>query len=119
MRYAHSVLNGALRQAIRWQRLARNPAALVDLPRQPRREMKALDAAQARCFIATAATGVEHRALRGGLLLGTGLRRPSEALGLRWTDLDADRLHVQRALTRFSDGTLEFNEPKTARGRVS
>lgn len=34
------------------------------------------------------------------LLAETGLR-PSEALGLKWTDVDGDRLHVQRAITKY------------------
>ena len=114
VRYAHAVLSGALKQAVRWQRIARNPASLVDLPRQTRREMRALDEVQARKFILAAAE-TEFGAL-WLLLISSGLR-PSEALALRWSDMEGGRLHVQRALTRFSDGTFEFNEPKTARGR--
>jgi len=114
VRYAHSVLSSALRQAVRWGRLARNPASLVDLPRKARREMRAFNDAEARKFISAA----EHDqfAALWLLLISAGLR-PSEALGLRWSDLESGRVHVQRALTRYADGTVEFLEPKTARGR--
>ena len=114
VRYTHSVLSGALKQSVRWQRLARDPAALVDLPRQPRREMRALDQNQAQRFIrATAGDDFEAFWL---VLISLGLR-PSEALALKWADLDGGRVHVQRALTKHADGSIEFNEPKTARGR--
>lgn len=114
IRYAHSVLNNALNQSVRWGRLARNPAALVDLPRKIRREMRPLNNAEARSFISAA--GNDEFAALWLLLLSAGIR-PSEALGLRWSDMEAGRIHIQRALTRYSDGTVEFNAPKTSRGR--
>lgn len=114
VRYTHAVLSGALKQAVRWRWIARSPASLVSLPRQSHREMRALDDAQARRFV-DAATGDTFGAL-WVLLITTGLR-PSEALALRWSDIEAGRLHVQRGLTRHPDGSFEFNEPKTARGR--
>lgn len=114
IRYAHSVLHGALEQAVKWSLLARNPAKLVTLPRLERREMKALDARQAHALLAVAR---EDRWYALWLLLITGGLRPGEALGLKWTDLDGDQLRVQRTLVRQSDHRWSLTEPKTARAR--
>jgi integrase len=115
IRYAHSILNSALKQAVKWKLLQTNPADHVELPRQQRREIQPLDQAQASHFLDTAA-GTRHYTLFS-LLLSTGLR-PGEALGLRWDDFDAGTayLSVQRGLA-FTGKTWRLDEPKTARGR--
>ena len=115
VRYVHSVLHGALEQAVRWRLLAHNPAKLVSLPRNERREMRALSAAEAARFL-DAAIHDRWYAL-WLLLLATGLR-PGEALGLRWSDLEGDRLRIQRALVRSKSG-WSLVEPKTQRARRS
>jgi integrase len=120
IRYAHAVLSGAMRQAVRWRMIAMNPASDVDLPRMKRREMAALSPAQADAFQA-AIRGTPHEALFL-TMLATGLR-PAEALALRWQELDltGGRLVVRRTLperTRLAEMTdADFEEPKTARSR--
>lgn len=42
VRYTHAVLSSALKQAVKWDLLPRNPTTLVELPRLQRKEMKAL-----------------------------------------------------------------------------
>ena len=42
IRYTHTILSNSLKQAVRWNRIYRNPAELVDLPRQEKKEMQAL-----------------------------------------------------------------------------
>ena len=44
VRYLHAVLKSAFKQAVRWEMLSRNPAEVVNLPRQVRKEMCALSA---------------------------------------------------------------------------
>lgn len=114
VRYAHSVLHGALEQAVRWNLLVRNVGKLVDLPREERREMRALTSAEASQLLA-AARGTRFEAL-WILLLTSGIR-PGEALGLKWSDIDADRVRIQRTLVRQRDGSWELAEPKTPRAR--
>jgi integrase len=114
VRYAHSVLHGTLEQAVKWQMLARNVAKLVDLPRQERREMRALTPDEAGRLLA-AAHGTRHQAL-WTVLLTSGLR-PGEALALKWSDLDGDRVRVQRALVRQDGKRWQLVEPKTPRAR--
>lgn len=52
------------------------------------------------------------------LIIETGLR-PSEYLGLKWTDIDFDKgcLSVNRVVTEKSKGGFYFGETKTARSR--
>ena len=52
------------------------------------------------------------------LLLGTGVR-PSEAAGLKWSDLDLSTktLSVRRSVVRHRGGGWRFEEPKTKKGR--
>jgi len=116
VRYVHSILHSALEHAVRSNLIARNPAGskLCTLPRQIRKEMKALNPQEARRFL-DEAQGNEWVAL-WTLLLTTGLR-PGEAMGLKWSDLDGTRLVVQRALVWGYGGKWTLAEPKTAKGR--
>ena len=52
MHHIHRVLSQALKQAVRWRMLLRNPCEDIDAPKIERREMKVWD-------IATAATALE------------------------------------------------------------
>jgi len=115
VRYAHAVLHSALSQAVKWHLLYRNPADLVDLPKQQKRETRVLTAAEAARFI-EATVYSQWKALFS-MLLTSGMR-PGEALGLKWPDVDWERgrVHVQRALSVTKAG-WRLDEPKTARSR--
>ena len=114
VRYVHSVLHSALEQAVKWQVLSINPAKLVALPRNERKEMRAFSVEQALRFLGASA-GTRYFPL-WQLLLTSGLR-PGEALALKWSDLDGDRIIVQRSLSWRKDGSWELCEPKTDRAR--
>ena len=51
VRYTHAVLSSALKQAVKWDMLHRNPASVVDLPRMVRKEMKAMSPLEASRFL--------------------------------------------------------------------
>jgi integrase len=89
---AHRVLARALKVAEQRGRVARNVARLVDPP--PR------------------------NGARWALALGIGLRQ-SEALALRWHDLDLDNgiLSINRTVHRVAGAGLVFAEPKSERSR--
>ena len=97
--YARVVLRTALQQAVKWNLVARNSAALVDPPRVERREITPFDPEQAKRLLE------QCRGHRLGALftvaVALGLRH-GEALGLRWRDVDLETgvLHVRQALQR-------------------
>ena len=115
--HLHRVLHRALEHAVRWQLLARNPAAAVEPPKPQRTEMRALNDIETAQLL---------RSLEGSRLFApvfiavtTGLRR-GEILALRWCDLDLERgeAEVLQSLEQTSDG-LRFKRPKTGRGARS
>ena len=117
VRYTHTILHRALRDAVRWGLLARNPADLADPPKHRTPEMQVWTAEQLRTFLRS----VDDDRLYGFWLLiaTTGLRR-GEALGLRWgdVDLDAGRAAIRQTLSSVG-GRLAFSTPKTTKSRRS
>lgn len=98
--YALSVLKTALKQAVKWRRIARNPAEWVDAPRVRKRPPTIFTQAQAQLFLV---------ALKGDRLeafytvaVALGLRR-GEALALKWADVDleAGTIAVHASLQRL------------------
>ncbi len=113
--HVHRVLRAALKQAVRWRLLSRNPADDVDPPRPPKTEMRALTEDETAKLLSAAARSTLATPIL--VAVTTGLRR-GELLGLRWTDIVLDRgeLIVRRSLQQTRDG-LTYKEPKTARAR--
>ena len=121
VRYCHTVLHRALRDAVRWGLLARNPTELADPPRESadahdsKRGMQVWDADTLRAFLAATA---DHRLYPAFVLAAsTGMRR-GEVLGLRWQDVDleAGRLSVAQGLVTVGY-EVQFSTPKTKRSR--
>ena len=114
---AHRVLSRALRVASQRGKVARNVATLVDPPvvRRPETALP-LSAEEARQVLSTAQA--QRNAARWTVAVAVGLRQ-SEALGLRWSDVDLDRgtLSVRRGLHRVSGQGLVYEEPKADRSR--
>jgi integrase len=115
VQYLRDVLRNALGQAVRWNLMPRNVAALVEPPRVPQYEMRFLTPEQARRLL-DHAKGDRLEALYT-VALALGLRQ-GEALGLRWRDIDftAGTLRVHKALQRV-EGRLQLVDPKTLRSR--
>jgi integrase len=87
VRYIHTIVHRALKDAVKWGRLARNPADAADPPKAAaasRPESVTWTADQLRSFL-EGTRGSRHWTAYL-LLATTGLRR-GEALGLRWADL--------------------------------
>ena len=115
MQYTHRILRNALEQAVKWRILIHNPAQHVELPKQERRDTHFMTDEEAQRFLSAAQTS-PHYALFT-LLLSTGLR-PSEALGLRWQEVDTQRCAVRivRTVKRLK-GLWFYGEPKTKKSR--
>jgi len=118
VRYVHTILHRALKDAVRWGRLARNPADAADPPRasasvQP--EIRTWSAPELRGFLESLA---DDRYYAAWVLLSTTGMRRGEALGLRWSDLDFDarRASIRQTVIAVNHEVL-FGTPKTAKGR--
>ncbi|HVD18697.1 MAG TPA: tyrosine-type recombinase/integrase, partial [Propionibacteriaceae bacterium] len=118
VRYIHTIVHRAFRDAVRWGRIARNPADAADPPRASataRPTMKTWTADQVRAFLDHTA---EHRLHAAFVLLATTGMRRGEALGLRWSDVDltAGRASISQTVIMVHHD-IEVGSPKTARGR--
>jgi integrase len=104
-------LKSALKQAVRWNLVARNVCELVDPPRVVREEVQPLDTNQASRFL-QAAAGDPLEALFVPALT-TGMRQ-GELLALKWADVDLEggTLQVQWSVRRFKGHGFVEGEPK-------
>jgi integrase len=116
VRMTHAVLSSALKQAVRWHMLPRNPCEFVDLPRLARKEMQAFAPNEAIRFLEAAKP--DRLGIVLSFALATGMR-PEEYLALKWSDLDlqAGTATVRRTLIWRKGGGWYFGEPKTSRSR--
>ncbi len=111
---AHRVLREALKHAVRWQLLTRNPADAVEPPRAERYEAPVLTPQDVRRVMRAADDtpfgALIHVAVYTGLRLG-------ELLGLRWQDVIPDRavLHVRQTCQWLPREGFRFAPPKSYR----
>jgi integrase len=118
-RYLHTIVHRALKEAVAWGRLVRNPAGAALPPRaqdaQPP-EMRTWSAPQLAEFLRL----VEHSRYRAPwmFLATTGCRR-GEALGLRWDDVDLElaRASIRQTITAVEHKIRVAPRTKTGRGR--
>jgi integrase len=117
--YIHTILHRALKDAVRWGRLARNPADAADPPRasansHPTR-MKTWTADELHRFLEAVSGDALYPAF---LLLATGAMRRGEALGLRWGDVDLQqgRASIHQTVIPVAH-KVQFGTPKTGKGR--
>jgi integrase len=118
VRYVHTIVHRAFRDAVRWGRITRNPADAADPPRASataRPTMKTWSAEELRAFLDYTA---EHRLHAAFVTLATTGMRRGETLGLRWCDVDltAGRLSIVQTVIAVNHD-VRIGSPKTARGR--
>ena len=117
VRYVHSIVHRALRDAVRWDLLVRNAADQADPPRAQTPEMRSWDAEQLGAFLSH--VGSDRLFPLWLVAASTGARR-GELLALRWSDMSFSppRMEISRTLTSIAY-RLSFSEPKTKRSRRS
>jgi len=117
--YVHTIIHRAFKDAVRWGRLARNPADAANPPHGGQKSdgIHAWDAPTLRAFLDASSRADDRLYALWVLLATTGMRR-GEALGLRWSDLDLDaaRLRVVQTIIQ-TRSTVMIGEPKTTQGR--
>lgn len=111
-----ATLNTMLKQAVRWNLIARNPCEAVLAPSKGRAEIAALDEDQAVALL----SGLRDTSLAAPVhfTLLTGVRR-GELLGLKWSDVDIARrvAVIQRSLEQIRPGVNAFKDTKTKKSR--
>lgn len=115
VKYIHVVVHKALVSAMKWQKLTRNVADGVDIPKARRIEMQTWNEDELTQFLATAQT--THYYPLFYLSLFTGARR-GELLALRWCDCDliGGQISISRSLAHVR-GQYIFSEPKSEKSR--
>ena len=114
-RYVHLIVRRAFADAVRWDRLALNPADRVDPPkRRTPPPMYTWSAEQLSAFLEHVGDDRLYPAWRFAAM--TGVRR-GELLGLHWRDLDLDSPTPRAAITETLIGARQSSTPKTEQGR--
>jgi integrase len=118
VRYTHTVIGKALKDAARWRLIRSNPAPLADPPTAKQTAMKtpkAWNAEQLGLFFSV--IGDDRLRPMWWFLATTGVRR-GEAAGLRWSNVNLDEGWVAIVETRSSvNYKIVEGEPKTAKGK--
>jgi integrase len=95
--------------------ITKNPARKLTVPAKPEKPRQAYTKDEVAAIVSHAENYKSERFAVGAvILLFTGIRR-GELLGLKWTDIDGDTLHIRRGV--FMDGstpTAEEYRAKTA-----
>jgi integrase len=109
----HQMLHNALKQAVKWQILPTNPAAMVEKPKRTKYQAETLQLEDYGRFIER----VEKSPARDVILfsLHTSMRR-GEVLALRWQDIDfaSGMVYVRKNLVRVNGKNI-VKDTKTTR----
>ncbi|MFC2022744.1 tyrosine-type recombinase/integrase [Chloroflexota bacterium] len=112
----HTCIHRALKMALRWGLINRNPADAVTPPRPQRPEMHTMTEDDITRFLEAAKATPYYVIFYEALF--TGMRR-SELLALRWCDVDLllCQAHITRTLHQLRTGEIVIRAPKSAKGR--
>lgn len=115
VRYIHTTIHGALKQAVRNQLVIRNVSEATTLPKREKSQARALTPMEQDDLLA--AIQADRLGPAFILLMATGLRR-GELLGLRWRNIDFDNKHltVEENLV-WVNGAAVYQQPKTEKSK--
>jgi integrase len=119
VRYIHTTLHKALKQAVMDGLIPRNATEAVTPPQSSREEMCPLTPEQAKLLLQVAHEAGDRLAALYVLAIHTGLRQ-GELQGLKWDDVDLEdgSLQVRRTLAITKNGPV-LTSPKTTGSRRS
>jgi integrase len=115
MHQTHVVLGTCLKQAVQLGLIAQNPVDRVARPLWQPRQNDTWTLDQLHSFMAALEASESRWRHLWVFLLSSGLRI-GEAMALEWSDLDGNRLQVNKSLTRFSADAVTVGVPKTRAG---
>jgi integrase len=112
----HRLISKVLKDAVKWQFIARNVAEAVSPPKIKKVEMQTWTNAQVKTFLNEAKESSYYTIYLTTIY--TGMRR-GEVLGLRWQDIDFDNniIYVRQSLQEVKKVGLTFKEPKSGKSR--
>lgn len=112
----HRILYRALKQAVKWQLIPRNPAEAVEPPKPAKKEMIIPTEREIRKLLSSFRDTVYF--LPVFLAVTTGMRM-GEVLGLTWSDVDLCKgvIHVRQTLYQRTPGHPVFKPPKTPKSK--
>ncbi|MFC1944888.1 tyrosine-type recombinase/integrase [Chloroflexota bacterium] len=112
----HTCIHRALKMALQWGLISRNPADAISAPRPQRSDIQTMNEEDLNTFLEAAKRTPYYVLFH--LALSTGMRR-SELLALRWCDMDLPlcQAYITRSLHHLRTGEIVFRAPKTAKGR--
>ena len=115
VRHIHGLIHAALRKAVKWNLIARNPTDDCELPPLPPRKTRALDVSALRKLIEFILKHWICPIVR--FATETGCRR-GEILALTWPDIDFEQrtAHISKSLEQTREG-LHLRPPKNGRTR--
>ncbi len=116
VRHHHALLHRALKNAVEWGLIGRNPADAAHPPRPQPSEINIMSESEIMVFLEAARQTPYFHLFH--TILFTGLRR-SEVLALRWSDVDLllSQISVSRSIHQLHNGTYIFRQPKSTKGR--
>ncbi|MEJ7799046.1 MAG: site-specific integrase [Ilumatobacter sp.] len=120
VRYIHTIMHAAFKDALRWNRVVRNVADAATPPSAASARAtrpKVWTADQLRAFLDHVA---ESRYLPAWIFLATSGCRRGECLGLKWSDadLDAGTAVISRQVTAIDHRVVVKDVPKTKHGHL-
>jgi integrase len=106
----HRTIRAALNEAVRREKLAKNPALLARSPKVEEEEVEPYSVAEVKQLLLTAQQ--RRNGARWAIALALGLRQ-GEVLGLQWTDLSWDGWDEECAehRERFCAGCIDKHSP--------
>lgn len=115
LKLLHAILLSLFRQAFKANLIKRNPLLSVDAPKLQRREMQTMNADQAKAYLQLAQQ-TDYACLLTFMLV-TGCR-PSEAVGVKWSDIAFDQgtVTIQRQLKLKRKTEWSFEPVKSKSG---
>ena len=120
VRYVHTIMHAALKDALRWNRVVRNVADAATPPSVSSarsKRPKVWTADQLRAFLDHVANS---RYLPAWIFLATAGCRRGEALGVKWADVDLDlgTAVISRQVTAIDHRVIVKDLPKTKHGHL-
>ncbi|WP_230321277.1 tyrosine-type recombinase/integrase [Planococcus salinarum] len=116
IRKIHSILVNSFDRAVKYELIAKNPAKLVEAPREMKNEVTVWDLDEVWKFLNVAKDSPYYMVYL--IALNTGMRQ-GEILGLSWNEVDFESKQIKVTQTLRNDGKVINPTTKTAAGRRS